>query len=52
MLVSGLSRCLFPVTDFEIRCIGEVLLVLGSRLKNEVYIHVSQCLSLVFIFTD
>ena len=34
------------------RCIGRVLLVRGSRLKNEVYIHVSQCLSSVFIFTD
>ena len=30
---------------FETRCIGMVLLVLGSHLKNEVYIHVSQCLS-------
>ena len=36
----------------EIRCIGKVLLVLSSRLKNEVYIHVSQCLSSVFIFAD
>ena len=25
--------------DFEIQCIGRVLLVRGSRLKNEVYIH-------------
>ena len=33
--------------DFQIRCIIRVLLV-----KNEAYIHVSQCLSSLFIFTD
>ena len=35
------------LVDFEIRCISRVLLV-----KNEAYIHVSQCLSSVFIFTN
>ena len=44
-------RCLFSLIAFEIRCIGRVLLVLGSRLKNEVYIHFSLCLSSVFSFT-
>ena len=29
-------RCLFSLIAFEICCIGRVLLVLGSRLKNEV----------------
>ena len=36
---------------FEIRCIGRVLLVLGSRFKNEVNMHVSLCFSSVFSFT-
>ena len=52
MFPSVYPWCLFSLIAFEIRCIGKVLLVLGSRLKNEVYIHVSQCLSLVFIFAD
>ena len=41
----------YLLIDFESRCIGRVLLVRGSRIKNEVYIHVSQCLSSVFSFT-
>ena len=52
MFPSVYPQCLFSLIDFEIRCIGRVLLVRGSRLKNEVYIHLSQCLSSVFIFTD
>ena len=35
--------------DFEIWCIGRVLLVLGSRLKNEVYIRIHICFP-AFIF--
>lgn len=34
-------RCLFSLLAFEIRCIGRALLVLGSRLKNELNMHVS-----------
>ena len=37
MHVSSVSPpCLFSLIAFEIRCIGRVLLVLGSNLKNEV----------------
>ena len=32
-------RCLFSLIYFEIRCIGRVLLVLGSRLKNDRYTY-------------
>ena len=32
----------YLLIDFESRCIGRVLLVRGSRIKNEVYIYVSQ----------
>ena len=35
--------------DFEIWCIGRVLLVVGSRLKNEVYIRIHTCFP-AFIF--
>ena len=39
MRVSSVSPpWLFSQMDFEIWCIDRVLLVLGSRLKNEVYI--------------
>ena len=39
MHVSPVSPpCLFLLIAVEIRCIGRVLLVLGSRLKDEVYI--------------
>ena len=52
MHVSSVSPpCLFSLIAFEIQCIGKVMLVVGSRLKNEVYIHVSLHLSSVFIFT-
>ena len=44
--------CLFSLIAFEIRCIGRVLLVLGSRFKNEVNMHISLCFSSTFIFTD
>ena len=38
MHVSSVSPpCLFSLIAFEVRCIGRVLSVLGSRLKNEVY---------------
>ena len=36
---------------FEIRCIGRVLLVRGSRLKNEENMRASLCFSSVIIFT-
>ena len=41
--------CLLSLMDFEIWCIGRVLLVLGSRLKNEVYIRINTCFP-AFIF--
>ena len=37
---------------FEIQCIGRVLLVLGLGLKKEGKMHVSNCFSPMFIFTD
>ena len=44
MHVSSVSPpCLFSLIAFEIRCIGRVLSVLGSRLKNEVYIRIHTC---------
>ena len=46
------SSAFISLIAFEIRCIGRVLLVLGSRLKNEVNMHASLCFSSVFIFTD
>ena len=50
MHVSSVSPpCLFSLIAFEIRCIGRVLLVLGSRLKNEVYIRIHICFP-AFIF--
>ena len=45
-------RCLFSLIAFEIRCIGRLLLVLGSRLKNEENMHVSLCFFSMIIFTD
>ena len=33
-------RCLFSLLAFEIPCIDRALLVLGRRLKNEVFILV------------
>ena len=41
--------CLLSLMDFEIWCIGRVLLFLGSRLKNEVYIRIHTCFP-AFIF--
>ena len=41
MCIRDSPRCLFSLLAFEIRCIGRALLVLGSRLKNEVDMHVS-----------
>ena len=32
-------QCLLSLIDFEIWCIGRVLLVRGSRLKNELYTY-------------
>ena len=45
-------RCLFSLIYFEIRCIGRVLLVLGSRLKNEENMRVFLCFSSMIIYTD
>ena len=50
MHVSSVSPpCLFSLIAFEVWCIGRVLLVLGSRLKNEVYIRIHTCFP-AFIF--
>ena len=48
----SIIACLFSMMAFEIRCIGRGLSVLDSRLKDEVYIHASLCLSSVYVFTD
>ena len=42
-------RCLFSLLAFEIQRIGRALLVLGSRLRNEVYIRIHTCFP-VFTF--
>ena len=54
MHFSGLcfSSMIISLIAFEIRCIGRVLLVRGSRLKNEENRRVSLCLSSMIIFTD
>ena len=50
MHVSSVSPpCLFSLIASEIRRIGRVLLVLGSRLKNEVYMRKHTCFP-AFIF--
>ena len=48
-IVFNSPPCLFSLMDFEIWCIGRVLLVLGSRLKNELYVRIHTCFP-AFIF--